>query len=93
MPDVPERFKDREDLSVGETVEILQREHRGEINPAIESPEYKNYKRNALVEAGLEVDEVDDPITPLEDQSVSEHLARIQTRNQPGSQLNRRNLR
>ena len=69
----PERFKERDRWTVAE---ILRHAQTGE-KP--ESDEYREARRVALVDAGLEPDDPTDK--PVEEWSSDDHLAEIQKEN------------
>jgi hypothetical protein len=77
MTKPPEKFKSIEDYTPAEHVEHQARLARGEINPKIESEQYRAYRREVLRAGGIEPDEEDDP-PPLEDMTAEQHARRLQ---------------
>ena len=76
--DQPRRFKSRDELSIEEEVQVQQAERRGEQTPHFEREEYRDARREAVREAGLEPEE--EPTTgekSLEEMTPDEHFDRI----------------
>lgn len=72
----PERYKTDDELSTEEIAQRMAAKQRGESRPRFETDEYREARKQALADAGLDdVDELDDK--PLEDLDVGEHFDRL----------------
>jgi hypothetical protein len=78
-PEPPRRYKSYGELTVAEIVERQARLAQGELDPKIESEEYRQHRREALLAGGLD-EEASEDETPLEEQSVEQHVWRMQRR-------------
>lgn len=82
-PDCPQ-YKSPDEYDVSDHLAVQQARHRDEEPPKIERQEWRDYKAAVLEEAGLAAEQYDEAPKPLEEQSVGEHLDRVQAANQPG---------
>jgi rRNA maturation protein Nop10 len=77
MTEPPERYKQREDYTMDEEVAAVQAEQRGDPPPRFERDEYRQARREALEDAGLEPEDDAEKPTPLEDMTPEDHFNRI----------------
>jgi hypothetical protein len=75
------RYKERAELDVEESLAVIRAQRAGEPVPKFETPEYRQARRQALEDAGLEPEDDDsDDERSLDDLSPEEHFQRMRGR-------------
>jgi hypothetical protein len=76
MSDAPPRWKDRSEFTIEEEVAFQQAERRGE-SFRVETEAYREARRQALADAGIEPEDPKLEQKPLEEMTPADHLERI----------------